>query len=255
MTALEHPKAVYYDKTTGRREIIWASQLSDPEKLAKAKNEELWDLSEQIRLGPRISHKNTPHFYEITEERETRKVFAGEKDPTHDARVEDLTLSLQGLGPWFLSEMGQYNKDGTTYSDGERIPEYKWGAEVYRIFDENTVVRHDIFGQSTELSMSVRRPSIAIEVINTHFPEEEAFSAFLRLSKEIPYIVLFDFTEFKNAFLRVDPPSSRLAYRPWTYKVKDGALWRGNTLTTITSSTQFEIDVKNMLNRWRNKGK
>lgn len=135
------------------------------------------------------------------------------------------------------------------------MPKYQWGSEIHRILNETAIVRHDIFGQSNELGMSVNRPWIAIEVINTHFPEEEAFAAMLETTKRIPLLILFDFTSHKNRFLNVDKATNRLVYRPWTYLIRNGQLWRGTSPTEITSSSLFKVSVEAMFKRWAEKKK
>lgn len=54
--------------------------------------------------------------------------------------------------------------------------------------------------------MSIHHPWVAIEVINKHFPEEKAFTAMIELSKQIPFLVMFDLLteKTKNYFLKID---------------------------------------------------
>lgn len=103
--------------------------------------------------------------------------------------------------------------------------------------------------------MSVNRPWIAIEVINTHYPEEAAFSAMLAASRNYPLVVLFDFTAQWNTFVKVEKYDKRLRIRPWTFYIKEGAVWQGGSPTSINSSAEFKIELERMLSAWDEKRK
>lgn len=252
MADIEHPIAVYFNEKDERR-TIRADELKEPAALARARLLELYDASEQVRVAPRISKHGTPHFYATT--RGGRKVFSAEAtDPRHNDRIKELMQGLKLFDVWSLTLVEKRKAEGKaneiSHENVLKLPKYRWQAEVHRILAEDTVVRHDIFGQSDELGMSVRRPWIAIEVIRTHFPEEAAFSAMLQTSKRMPLIVLFDFVDFKNSFVKVDNRQRMIAYRPWTFFIWDGRVWKGRKPTAITTSAGFEIEVKNMTNGW-----
>lgn len=256
MTDIEHPIAVHFDQC-GQRQEIRAEELLDNKRLAEARALILFDGSEQVRVAPRISEKGTPHFYSKTTG--IRKVFSGKKDATHDNRVQQLVKDLQSFDTWTLAQMQRIeepNKSSKMVYDQEvRMPTYKWKHEVHRILTETAIVRHDVFGQSDELDMSVNRPWIAIEVINTHYPEEEAFKTFIDVSRRMPLLVLFDFTQFQNSFVKVEKAEKRLIYRPWTYLIRDGQLWKGTTPSKLKSAAEFRIDAEKMLDRWAKNGR
>lgn len=245
---IEHPVAVYFDQQ-GNRVHVWASSLRDPEQLALAKGRELYDASEQVRVAPRVSKNGVPHFYEITSR--ARRVFSGEDDPTHNNRVKDLHDKLQELESWALVLTTKDKATGNaTHEEILKLPQYDWGKETHRILDEKAIVRHDIFGQAPDLAMSVRRPWIAIEVVHTHFPEEEAFAAFLETSKRLPLIVLFEHTARRNTFVKVDDKNNLLQISRWTYYIKDGCVWQGREKTSIATSARLQIELLGMLKRW-----
>ncbi len=253
MPDIEHPVAVYFDDQ-GNRVRLWASSLRDNEQLALARSRELYDASEQVRVAPRLSKNGVPHFYEITSR--TRRVFGGEDDPTHNNRVKELHDKLQALDRWALVLTTKDKATGNIdHHEILQLPQYGWGKETHRILDEKAIVRHDIFGQSPDLAMSVRRPWIAIEVVHTHFPEEEAFAAFLETSKRLPLIVLFEHTARRNTFVKVDDREGLLQISRWTYHIKDGCVWQGGEKTSISTSAHLQIEFLGMLKRWDDYGK
>jgi hypothetical protein len=245
-----HKIAVYFDDA-GRRQEIKAKLLQDPNELERAKLLELYDGSEQIRVAPRAPSGITPHFYEINNSG-SRKVYGGEDNDLHDGRVKQLTKDLTGFSCPFSLVLKASARDNEVIQTLIKMPEYQWGYEVHRILNADIMVRHDIFGQSAELGMSVQRPWIAIEVIYTHYPDEKAFSALLEQSKAVPLIVLFDLASNKNTFLKVDTENKQLQIRPWTYYIKEGAVWRGERkVPHITTSTRLQIEIEALLKRWK----
>lgn len=252
MSDLEHESAIYFDEDFARHEIK-ASALVNTEVLASAKGKVLWDKSEQKRLQARGGPSVTPHFAELPGEKTTRKVFEGEKDKTHNERVSFLMERLVESERLDLVLAHQAVEGIEEIDTLYCLPRYQWQAEVHRIMDAQSLVRHDIYGQSSALSMSVNRPWIAIEVINTHYPDDQAFSAILNASRCYPLIALFDFTSNPNTFVKVDVANKHLRIRPWSFYIKDGQLWKGKRPTNILTSTHFKLEVDKMLAGWKKK--
>lgn len=248
MPDVRHKFAVYFD-SNGVRRTIQAKDLSNPNILADAKLKELYDGSEQFRIAPRVGQDITAHFYELTSNPDARRPFLGEDDETHNKRVEQLRDDLVNLSDFSLV-LKETEKAGGAIKEIFKFPKYRWASEVHRILKSNAIVRHDIFGQSEELNMSIRRPWIAIEVIHTHYPEEETFTALKEASEHIPLIVLFDFTVKPNSFLRVSPSNNVIQIRPWTYYIRQGKIWKGMEETKINSSARLKIDVDSVLDWW-----
>jgi hypothetical protein len=249
MPELLHKVAIYYDED-GARQTIRAKQLMDPAEFAAAKLKDLYDESELFQLFPRNSA--TPHFFETGTKSGTQDLFRGETDPAHNKRVDELAKNLVELSIFSLALKGS-SKDGEKIEILYKIPKYNWGAEVHRIMSADAIVRHDLFGKSQELGMSIRRPWIAIEVIYTHYPEEQAFEAMLAVSKSMPFIVIFDLVEKKNTFLKIDFSLQQLQIRPWTYWIKNGKVWKGNIETGINTSAHLETEINRMLAGWMKK--
>lgn len=252
---LEHPVAYYFD-ADGVKEKILAEELSDVSRHAFAAEQDLTDEVGQVILSPRARHGVVPHFV-ATGVRGTRSVFEGETDPTHDERVSTLLGKLKSAKTWRLG-LGDFVNNPNGKSDWElsdpiTLPAYEWGNEVYRIVTRDAIVRHDLFGQALNLDMSVNQPWVAIEVINTHFPEEKAFAAMLEMSERVPFYVLFDLTTIKDKFVRIEPDSNAIIYREWTYFIHNGSVWKGRKKQEIRTSAALEVHVQAMLRKWSNK--
>lgn len=243
MADLEHFLAIYYDEDCNRK-IIYASELKDVKIYEKAQKIELFDGSEQIKLAVRTSSNGTPHFY--SSGRGVRTVFDGERDETHDTIVNNICDSLKAFSNWSLRLV-----DDVTLLEEITLPKYEWAPEVHRILNEDVVVRHDIFGQSSEIAMSTRRPWVAIEVIHTHYPEAQAFSALLEASRQIPLIVFFVFSIRPQSWILANSKTNILRYRPWTFYIKDGNLYKGAKKTEITTPTAFQKAAELTLKKWR----
>ncbi|WP_124483334.1 hypothetical protein [Burkholderia cenocepacia] len=197
----------------------------------------------------------TPHF--AGKPSGGRRLIQGERDEEHDERVRRLTNALVSRENWALGMLGakKNNNEPLDFYQDTILSDYQWGSEINRIMDEQIIVRHDIFGASSVLSMSVRQPSIAIEVVKTHYPEEAAFAAFIEKSKREPFIVFFDVIRYKernygNTFVKVDEESRRICYRSYTFSVREGKVYKGNTPTEIKTSARLRIEVEKMLAGW-----
>jgi len=147
------------------------------------------------------------------------------------------------------------NNEPPDFDQDTILSDYRWGGEITRIMDEGTIVRHDIFGASSALSMSVRQPSIAIEVVKTHYPEEAAFATFIERSKREPFIVFFDVIRYKekaykNTFVKIDEVLRRICYRSYTFMIREGKVYKGNSPTEIETSARLRIEIEKMLAGW-----
>ena len=238
MTDLEHLLAVYYD-VQGERHEIKAEELNDRATLELAKLADLLDESEQVSLSPRIVKDKRSHFVAPASSVK-RRVLAGPKDPAHDKRIETLLDDLKAGERWKIETRRYVDKELIATILFDLFADYTWDKEVHRIVTADTIVRHDLFGQANQLKMSMRRPWIAVEVINTHYPEEVAFQEMLRLSRAMPLLVAFDFIERPNYFFKVDLRSATIVTRVY---IHDGCVWTGGAQTGIASSSGLEIFI------------
>jgi len=198
----EHPIAIYYDGNDVRTDVL-ADRLADDKIFEMCKGLELFDPTGQIRLFAREIKGRERHFHAPASKREgLRETYARERNDAHDKRVEYLLGKLKLNQRWKIVI--------PTYQNGERgiselfdLRGYKWGSEIHRIVGSDAVVRHDLFGQGKQIEMSILRPFVAIEVINTHYLEEGAFSALISFSKIVPLLIAFDFVARRNYFLGI----------------------------------------------------
>lgn len=210
-----HPFAVYYD-AQGTRGIMPADQLVDPVKYAIADqcrlSGDLWDLSETILLSLRRPVDVRPHFWGPSAPT-IQNLFYGERDPTHDAHVAASLKKLSAAETW-------------TWLDKNIVFRgYDWRDEVFRVLTPQATVRHDIFGQLRGPHTTHVRPSVAIEMIYTHYPEEDALTGYLDASRGMPSVVLFDRAGFGPKYMKIDPKAATI----WAkFFVFDGSVWGTN---------------------------
>lgn len=87
--------------------------------------------------------------------------------------------------------IGFYRSTGLEKEPRFILEDYLWDSEVHRITSSKSIVRHDIFGQNRNIAMSIFKPWVAIEIINTHYPSEDTFVEMINLSKNFPFVVFF----------------------------------------------------------------
>jgi len=247
MADVEHIIAVYWD-VNGVRRTIHFEELADDDTFADAKGFELYDESEQVRVFPRDRSVGRRHFF--SESVVQRRFDRGENDPAHNARVDSILGALEKLDDgWSLAYQSVAATPPVTQFGP--LPRYVWGAEVTRILNQDTSVRHDVFGD-WGIRMSTRLPSIAIEVVNSHFPAEQTFAALVKKSLETPLVVLFDFTWVsRNKILVVDEKSQKLIFRSYTFSIYDGTLWEGDVpCPGINTADRFEVAARRRYDGW-----
>jgi hypothetical protein len=172
----------------------------------------------------------------------------------HNDRVDKTFRELRRLGRWDL-QLKKKVKGEIVFSVIETLPPYIWDKEVHRICAPKTIVRHDLFGQSPAVAMSIRRPWIAVETIHTHFPEEPAFAAMLELSSRTPARFFFDLVSHPT-HLWVDAKKGVFVFSNWVFHIFDGKVWQGDIARNILTSLDLKAAVKQMdddFERWRSR--
>ena len=223
--------AVYRDNNDQKKKLypIKLAGLNISQKI-KIRELELYDECEEYRIYPRFNEK-TPHFFCNSSVRyydNNRK----DKSPKHDVRVNELVKQLNRLKH---IKVGYYTFDDDQNKYFETLvslKDYTWEAEINRIINSTCRVQHDVFGANLSLSMSTRKPLVAIEVIKTHFFEKRTFENLLKLARDIPLLVILDFTIKKNYYCQVVEDESRLRISHYIY---NGSLWNRGTETKIYS--------------------
>lgn len=173
--------------------VINAEDLDDPKVFELAKAARARDMLEHetgILLAPvkKGTDGTRSHFQEYGS---TIRMLGDkeEDDGRHDARVSTILRRLPKEELLIL-------KVGDRELLKVQLAEYSWDAEVHRIVTYEKFIRHDVFGMVHKSNMSIRRPNVAIEVINTHYPDEETLDAMLCVSKNVPLVVIFDLVQY-----------------------------------------------------------
>jgi len=188
------------------------------------------------RLFIRDNH-NTPHFYCLTD-RDYQVIERKESSPLHNDRVNNLLEILQQQEElvFYYRSFSSEDKEFVELFKGE---EYSWGKEVTRCLSD-TYWRHDIFGANSRHRHTKNSPWVAIEVIDSNFPSEAALEAWLTLSSDFPYFILFDFVKVRNYFFQIDIDKRRARV---VYFIHDGALWRSGTRLDNCTAALFKEKV------------
>lgn len=239
-------KFAIYDDINGEEQKIYPNDLHDLTKLAFARDQELFDETKQIRLYPRY-RKDSPHFYSL-QNVQRNIINRGENSVEHKNRIDDLIDKLNNNPKIF--KIGYYTFSNDS-DDGKRqfnelasTKNYTWGKEITRFISENSICRHDIYGQQEILSQSSIHPSIAIEVIDSHYPDSKVINEWLELTKIIPLIITFDLVKKKNYYLQIKDNDYKVEEERNTirmvYYIFDGSVWKGSVRRTdIVSGGDF----------------
>jgi hypothetical protein len=238
---LKYDRAYYYDGSI-EKEIL-ASSLSDEQTYFFAKSKILFDKSGYTLLRPRFYKDKTCHFYTPNSSDE-REISSFETDKSHNEHIDYLSNLLKKQETFTIGTSIFKDRKIVGFSPIAILNEYEWGIETHRICNNKLTLRHDLFGQRRSLAMSIHHPWVAIEVINKHFPEEKAFTAMIELSKQIPFLVMFDLLteKTKNYFLKIDIQKKQIT--PLFY-IFEGHVWYGDFIQeNITTSAILEKRMK-----------
>ncbi|CAG0995650.1 hypothetical protein RHDC4_02801 [Rhodocyclaceae bacterium] len=236
---LEHEVAYYFKD--GKRCPIYARELNNSATWATAKSEALVDA-----MGNTLVPVNadTLHF-RAPAESAARTTDRGENNPAHDDRVGALLKDLISRQTWKVETSGYIGRNQIQAELYDLAAPYQWDDEVIRIISSEAAVRHDLFGQVRELlDMSQRLPWVAIEVINTHYPEEKTFAGLRDLSKNMPLIVMFDFTQRPDHFLKINSQSGIITTKLY---MRDGDVFNLTERLDIQNSGALATYVTNAL--------
>lgn len=251
MSDVEHVEAYYVEND--KLSVIKYEDLVDNNIFKKAQSTALTDSSGCITLQVRTSKSGLRHFYELSKRTGGRREYFSRDSAAHDDRVDDLLKKLSAKDDRSMKlrngKQGAYIHE--YFLD---LSDYTWDKEVHRIMSAEVAVRHDLYGAHPALRMSVHRPAIAIEVIDTHYPEDAAFDAMLAASANFPLVVIFDFVKKKNSFFSVEPDFVQMTR--WTFYIRNGKVWHnGRERAEITTSKQLKIEYESLIERWANAAK
>lgn len=209
-------------------------ELCREERRAELREKDLRGESHrEIELGIR-NHPKTPHFFE--KRRIRTNIDPGVKETeTHEKHKKIVYLFLSkhkkhNFGyyerPWDKADKG--------FDTFLKLMEYQWGTEVQFGLIYGKYVRFDIFGRSSkELQLTDKTPLVAIEIVDTHFHSQHAFSVILQTSKNIPIIVCYYFTPVTPRYNCVNNPEKATSYSKIRFQcyIADGSFWFRNDRT------------------------
>jgi hypothetical protein len=246
---LLYQQACYWTKEGVRVEID-VRELATADGRERAAKHELFDLDGINRLSfkPGTGAKQ-PHFALRIGERQAF-IYDRPRSDIHDKRVQELSDTLRAFrqSNWFLQTWSNDTDNATTSLE---CPAYVWEKEVTRGVGSKSYLRHDIFGCHLDFRTSYLRPSIAIEVIDTHYPEELVFAAMLAQSKHSPLLVLFDHVKVPGRFVRAYSRTRRLMYSSDAFLIQDGAVWRDGKALKINNVTELRYQLESYISRLR----
>lgn len=232
---LRHELAVYYD-ADGARQELRGEDLDDDingactTALEQSEEGRLLDWSEQIRLSVKPKSETArAHFFAPPTNQSSVFMDWGERNPAHDEHVRKLHARLTSRTMWTW-EIG-----------GMNLSDYQWRMEVARMLAPGVAARHDLFGHPAVLHSTPKRPSIAIEVINEHYPDKPVFTALMCLTEKLPVVVFFDVVEHGNKFLKVGEDG---VLRP-RFTMHGGKVWDYARETTIRT----RLELKNAMEK------
>ncbi|MBD2465613.1 hypothetical protein H6G89_31980 [Oscillatoria sp. FACHB-1407] len=236
---LKWTKAVYQPNGNSLK-VVYPDQLHDPNVRAFLRTQELWDESQEYRLSIR-NRLNTPHFCSLSK---TKRYLRGREESSnrHRSRVDELLTQLQKQN--FLFGYNSFDDGNQTFVPLFRGKDYTWTKEVTRTLSSTAQWRHDVFGAELSHRHTERHPWVAIEVIDTHFPDDITMEAWLKISSELPYFILFDFVKRKNYFLKVNEDKQQVRV---IYFIYDGAMWKSGFRWNECSSALFKEKVSKEL--------
>lgn len=238
---LKYERAYYYEGSI-EKEIL-ATNLSDEQTYFLARSKILFDKSGYTLLRPRQYKDKTCHFY-TPNSSDKREVTSFETDKSHNEHIDYLLKLLNSQENFTVGTAIFKDKKIVDISPIAILNQYEWAIETHRICNNKLTLRHDLFGQRRSLAMSIHHPWVAIEVINKHFPEEKAFTAMIELSKQIPFLVMFDLLteKTKNYFLKINVQKKQIT--PVFY-IFEGHVWNGDNIQEdITNSAILEKRMK-----------
>lgn len=225
---------------------IYPQNLHDIGKRATARTKELWCSDFEVRLYPRY-RPDAPHFFSRSSNRYIDK-RKEKNDSPHDERIENLLEQLNDsnlkVGTLVFDE-GESQFETLTSCDG-----YSWGGEVTRVLSQDVKCRHDIFGQPGGHNLVVGSPWVAIEVIDSHYPDEKTLEGMISLSARLPFLVLFDIVAEADYFFQIDEKSKSIRV---IYYISDGAVWKNGSRWKRCTAAFLEEKIKDHIRYYQEK--
>ncbi len=163
--------------------------IFDPAAYPRMKEEPLIDSDDCIVIP--VRNQGSPHFRRVGLPSFGARLGRSENDPTHNACVDQLFEKLSDEGiegidfyTYVFSDAGE-REDQVIFST-QPDAAYKWFKETdSKIgFADGTYIQPDLGGRDSDrFFQKSAYPTVLIEVVRTHHPDEKTFFKLLELSK------------------------------------------------------------------------
>ena len=234
-----HEQASY--EKNGQWIIITPNELLDPEKLAHARTQQLFDSDERKYELFIRNRENLPHFYR---KGTIRHNLDRQKDSCeHNEAIKNLHSFLKNNSSLHLKSYFFRDFKDKKLHIIKTMHDYVWADEVTFAVSENGYVRFDLLGRPTSLNCTNKNPFVAIEVVDTHFSSKVSFQALLELSKKLPFIIGYFFV--KNTPYLNSPKKSEGNALPFirvNCYIYDGDFWIRDERISDTVSDQLKTN-------------
>jgi hypothetical protein len=198
-----------------------------------------------------VRKNSKPHFRLLSNQPQARRVGAVEDDdPTHQKVIKYLMRHLIERKTLRISTYvfdGEEREEQTIFKTPKGInlqpsqsADYKWWTEARIQIDSGRYIQPDICGRSNNAFSPLKsEKAVIIEVIQSHYPDEETFHALTTLSGQ-NFIVLFFFVAkdgWGSGYSRFDISEPGLAGIRCAYWLSDGEFFRNGECEKRTNET------------------
>lgn len=207
-------------------------------RFEKMKTELLHAPGEPQTIVVPVRKTGSPHFRTLSSAPQDIRVGSSETNDTHTRAIRFLLKSLRARPQLQLM---------TFVFDGDKVEEqtickvpmrteengYKWWTEARIRIDQNRFIQPDICGRSDRDFLPLAdEAGIVIEVIQSHYPDEQTFQHLVALSAR-NYIVIFYFVSkdgWGSAYSSVDPDNGDVVKVRSSFWLANGELFRNAKL-------------------------
>jgi len=201
--------------------------------------------NEEGALVVPVRNKRRPHFRRIGDATFRNRIGATEVDPTHKKVVSWLKKNLQTnrlrVVTWVFDDT-ESQESSNQMEHEEQVIFFSSEATQYRWFSENecrvafeggSYIAPDIAGRDLAVfSPSAGHEAVIVEVIQTHYPDQDTFFRLLSLSS-VGHLVIFYFVapeKWTSKFNRCEIKDGVIELRPAYYLAqghvfKNGREW------------------------------
>lgn len=213
--------------------VYYEEDILNPTKYAAMRTEVL--IKDEDVLVVPVRNKRRPHFRALTRGVFGSRIGPIERDPSHNKCVEKLLTEIQSrrltlLTKVFREELapGEVPDDQVLF---DQPSGYEWGREheVRISIGNGTFIQPDIAGRNCSLfHANALNPTVIIEVIRTHPPDEVTFGHLLDLTR-IGHLVVFHFIasgELDSKYNRIRSGRSGAVEIRCAYYLAGGAVYK-----------------------------